>query len=1455
MRKAANLSTVTYLCASLLTFIAAAFVISAFFAPTATTQEVASQTMAMSLYPSERDEEALPKEKGKGVVVETARPITPDLVTVTTYPFTSSAAVALEDMSSGTTQLVAAGSDDGNSTLQNIGFDFWYDGVRFTQFGVNANGFASLGIAPTGLSFTNSIATITNAPKIMPYWDDLWVGTNGNVRFKVVGATGSRKLVVEWNNMTIPRAGAATTGAGTFQLWLYESSHPTLGGVIQFVYGSGIIINSANSGYSVGLQSGAATNFASVTTSGPTVSYAAANNTQTNAITSGTAYTFTPNVPAAPTGLNFTAVTATGMTLNWTDNASNEAGYAIYQSTDGINYSFATQAAANATSQAISGLNPSTTYFFQVYAVSEGALSTALSGSQATAPPGNISSTAAGGNWSAAATWVGGVVPTTGDNVTIVSGATVTIDSSNALNLTVQSGGTLQFEATTARTLTVGQSVTIDAGGVFQSAATGTQTGHVLSVGTNLTNNGTLDFSTNGNTAGARITFTGAANNTFSGTGATTDIRTITVNKGTSNANVVEITTSNLTVQGVNTDVAGFLTLTNGTLKISGTFTMTNRVFTTAAYTIPATAGIWLNNPNFTVAGTASSTTSGNNGLLRLTQGTYTIGLTGADGFQVAAASSVFIIEGGTLNANGRFDPQAGVSYTQTGGTVNCAIVGNTASAFGSFEIFGTTGSFTMSAGTINLINPNVTAGTKHDYGMNTLTQNITGGQVIFGATGAPASSSYNISFGAAFLPNFTVNPTMTLNVNNVRVLCRGTAITNNGAIISTGTSALFDFANAATSTSYGGPGTFGTLAAPFAAISANSPGFHVLSSPIVTLRVNLFTGGFTNSNQITLGNAGTSTTVVQTGSAGLLTPGGSFDVSPVHNQGSGGQIILYNQESVLRTTGLEVNPTRSLTILSVTTTNNVSIAGGDLTCTSVAASPNNALTLTTGRVITNANTLILPNAASAVVRTTGYVDGNFRKNYSAVASKSFEVGTANGFSPVTVNVTAGTFPADFTVKAVQGPHPNFASPQYALQRYWSLSTAATLTADLTFNYLDPTDIPVTANENVFVIFKYTGVFTTPGGTVTPATNTATITGVTSFSDWTLGQPNAPTAGSSRISGVVTRSDGQPLGGVTINLSGSESGRTITDGNGSYRFNNVESNGFYTVTPDLIDYNFSPSSRSFSLIGDRTDAVFTGTRESNPRGNPLTGPDFFVRQQYLDFLGREPDMRGWLFWTDQLYACGADVNCVRQKRIDISAAFFRSAEYQEGGNFVYRLYRAGLGRTLTYDEFNTDRQQVVGGPELEHSRRVFADSFVRRAEFMQKYDGIDSGPTFVDALLQSTRLDAGVELGAQREALLAAYHAGADREQSRSAVLQAVAEASDYQRAVYNHSFVVTQYFGYLRRSPDADGLSFWVEILNQRDSGNYRGMVCSFLTSAEYQLRFSSVVINSNAECGAQIQ
>jgi hypothetical protein len=71
--------------------------------------------------------------------------------------------------------------------------------------------------------------------------------------------------------------------------------------------------------------------------------------------------------------------------------------------------------------------------------------------------------------------------------------------------------------------------------------------------------------------------------------------------------------------------------------------------------------------------------------------------------------------------------------------------------------------------------------------------------------------------------------------------------------------------------------------------------------------------------------------------------------------------------------------------------------------------------------------------------------------------------------------------------------------------------------------------------------------------------------------------------------------------------------------------------------------------------------------------------------------------------------------------------------------------------------------------------------------------------------------------------------------------------------AEYNRAFVFTQYAGYLRRNADLAGFLFWlgrVDSAPLRNVGAQHAMVCSFITSTEYQLRFSSVLTHSNAEC-----
>jgi hypothetical protein len=341
-----------------------------------------------------------------------------------------------------------------------------------------------------------------------------------------------------------------------------------------------------------------------------------------------------------------------------------------------------------------------------------------------------------------------------------------------------------------------------------------------------------------------------------------------------------------------------------------------------------------------------------------------------------------------------------------------------------------------------------------------------------------------------------------------------------------------------------------------------------------------------------------------------------------------------------------------------------------------------------------------------------------------------------------------------------------------------------------------------------------------------------------------------PTAAGAVIKGQIATNDGTPLAGVMVTLNGDKTARAITDSDGRYSFNGVDTGHFYTVTPTRANYSFNPGSRSFSLVSAETEAVFNAMPDSIATANPLDTEMFFVRQQYVDFLGREADDGGLAYWTNEIERCGADAACLRARRVDVAAAFFMEDEHQQTGSYVYRLYKGALGRQLDYGEFASDRQQVLASSNLNASKAAFADAFVQRPEFAQKYAGDTTAENFVDALLNTMRNSSAVDMGAERARLIAQYNAGGNLNQSRSLALQAAIETDVFKQAEYNKSFVLMQYFGYLKRSPEQAGFDFWLNVLDNKEPNNYRGMVCSFITSAEYQSRFSSAVTHSNREC-----
>jgi hypothetical protein len=422
--------------------------------------------------------------------------------------------------------------------------------------------------------------------------------------------------------------------------------------------------------------------------------------------------------------------------------------------------------------------------------------------------------------------------------------------------------------------------------------------------------------------------------------------------------------------------------------------------------------------------------------------------------------------------------------------------------------------------------------------------------------------------------------------------------------------------------------------------------------------------------------------------------------------------------------------------------------------------------------------------------------------------------------------------------------------------RWASLAWTATVPANTTlkfqiaasndptgpFNFIGPngtaatffTTSPSTINNLVAGRYlKYKAYFTTTDGNVTPTVNDVT----TCFS-------SGPTAADASINGRITDQNGAAVAGALVNLSGTQNRRVITDANGNYRFDSVETGGFYTVAPSLVNYHFSPEVHSFSQLGNSTNSVFTATRDEVAGGNAIDTAEYFVRQHYLDFLGREPDESGFNFWSDQLRSCGADADCIDRRSINVSAAYFLSIEFQQTGGLVDGLYRASYGRAPRYAEFMPDTavvaQGVVVGPtdwaeRLAANKQAFVEAWVQRAEFRAAYEGL-SNSAFVDTLIAHAGGSNGGFNG-DRAALVSGLN---NSTMTRAAVLSQIVENEGFVRSKSNQMFVMMEYFGYLRRDPDESGYAFWLKKLNQFD-GNFEQaeMVKAFIVSGEYRNRF----------------
>jgi len=342
--------------------------------------------------------------------------------------------------------------------------------------------------------------------------------------------------------------------------------------------------------------------------------------------------------------------------------------------------------------------------------------------------------------------------------------------------------------------------------------------------------------------------------------------------------------------------------------------------------------------------------------------------------------------------------------------------------------------------------------------------------------------------------------------------------------------------------------------------------------------------------------------------------------------------------------------------------------------------------------------------------------------------------------------------------------------------------------------------------------------------------------------------------------------------------SAGSSGCNIVSGQASSRCDYLTTLGTLTfaagesiksINIPLVDDAFAEGAETFTItlsnavggtlgVPSSESLTINDNDSSNGTSNPVDDTTFFVRQHYVDFLNREPDTSGLNFWTNEINQCGGDLQCREIKRINVSAAFFVSIEFQNTGYLVYRVYKAALGDltnkpvAVQLVPFLRDTQKIGQGvrvgigdweAQLETNKQAYILTFVQRPEFLTAYPNSMTAQQFVDKLNQNA---GNVLSPADNANLVAVLGATPSDLNKRAQVLRSVAEDADLKNAEFNKAFVLMQYFGYLRRNPDDapdhdfSGDSFWLNKLNSFN-GDYINaeMVKAFISSDEYRHRF----------------
>jgi len=523
---------------------------------------------------------------------------------------------------------------------------------------------------------------------------------------------------------------------------------------------------------------------------------------------------------------------------------------------------------------------------------------------------------------------------------------------------------------------------------------------------------------------------------------------------------------------------------------------------------------------------------------------------------------------------------------------------------------------------------------------------------------------------------------------------------------------------------------------------------------------------------------------------------------------------------------------------------------------------------------------------------------------------------TGAGNGTVTYNVAANTGAARTGTITVAGQ--TFTVTQEAVQLVctYALSaasqTVSALGGNLSFGVTTQAGCPLAATSNVaWIIVNSASADANGAGTVSYTvqansetqnrTGAITLGGQTHTVTQTSAALPPPTVRFSAATFMTAENDATRVAAITVERTGDASGTatieiatvddpaavpcdpTVRDGAGNlFPQGRAYARCDYATTIDIVTFpagDTQPRRFTIPLIND----VHVEGNETlqlvlrNPQGatigtqatatltiidddanvsatNPINQTPFFVRQQYLDFLSREPEPGEP--WTGVLNRC-PNVNNLDPRspsaecdRILVSFSFFGSPEFRLKGFFVFLHYKASFGSAAnpnyvpTYEQIVPDLRRVTGqtAEEVFAKRLQFTADWVTRPEFVSAYPATLSAAAFVDRLLSNvgaTLTTADNASGVTRNSLVADLEAG---RRTRADVLRLIVESNEATAVQFSRAFVAIQYYGYLRRTPEAAGYQSWLNVINNQNEDaatRNRTMINGFMNSAEYRLRF----------------